>query len=153
MPLYLVRHGEAYSEDVYPEPSLTESGKATVHRMAQMVAASKISVSRICHSEKNRARQTADILSHYLKPSAGITEMKGLKPYDNVALIVPQLDATPNAMFVGHLPFMERLVTYLITGSTDRTVIRFQTSGIVCLDQTASHESWHIKWALMPQLG
>ena len=71
MPLYLVRHGEAYSEAADPDRSLTEAGKATVDGMAQLAAAFKIPVSQIFHSGKTRARQTADIFSKYLKPSEG----------------------------------------------------------------------------------
>ena len=152
MPLYLVRHGEAYSEAADPDRSLTEAGKATVDGMAQLATAFKIPVSQISHSGKTRARQTADIFSNYLKPSAGVTEIKAINPYDNVIIIAPELDPALNTMLVGHLPFMERLVSYLITGSPDKSIIKFQTGGIVCLDQIAKNESWHIKWALMPKM-
>jgi len=55
-------------------------------------------------------------------------------------------------MLVGHLPFMERLVSCLITGSPDKSIIKFQTGGIVCLDQIEKNGSWYIKWALMPKM-
>lgn len=152
MPLYLVRHGEAYSEAADPDRALTEAGKATVDGMAQLATAFKIPVSQISHSGKTRARQTADIFSNYLKPSAGVTEIKAIKPYDDVIKIAPELDPALNTMLVGHLPFMERLVSYLITGSPDKSIIKFQTGGIVCLDQIAKNESWYIKWALMPKM-
>lgn len=45
MSLYLVRHGEAYSEAADPDRSLTEAGKATVEGMAQLATAFKIPVS------------------------------------------------------------------------------------------------------------
>ena len=152
MPLYLVRHGEAYSEAADPDRSLTEAGKVTVDGMAQLTAAFNIPVSQILHSGKTRARQTAEIFSNYLKPSEGVAEIKAINPYDDVAAIVPKLDQTLNTMMVGHLPFMERLVSYLITGSQERSIIKFQTGGIVCLDQIAKNESWYIKWALMPKM-
>ena len=152
MPLYLVRHGEAYSETFDPNRSLTEAGKATVDGMAQMAAAFNIPVSEIFHSGKTRARQTAEIFSNHLKPSAGIKEIRGISPNDDVTTIEPELDSTLNTMLVGHLPFMERLVSYLVIGSPDRSIIRFQTGGIVCLDQIVKHEPWHIKWALMPRM-
>jgi phosphohistidine phosphatase len=152
MPLYLLRHGEAHSETVDPNRSLTEAGKATVDGMAQMAIAFKIPVSEIFHSGKARARQTAEIFSNYLKPSGGVKEIKGIKPNDDVTILAPELDSTLNTMLVGHLPFMERLVSYLVIGSPDRSIIRFQTGGIVCLDQITKHESWYIKWALMPKM-
>ena len=152
MPLYLVRHGEAYSEEVDPDRSLTEAGKAAVDDMAQLADSFKIPVSQIFHSGKTRARQTADIFSGYLKPSAGVTEIKAINPHDDVTKIAPKLDPALNTMIVGHLPFMERLVSYLITGSPDKSVIKFQAGGIVCLDQIEKNGSWYIKCALMPKM-
>ena len=48
---------------------------------------------------------------------------------------------------------MERLTAYLITGSMERPVFKFQNSGIVCLDKVPDTESWVIKWTLMPHIG
>jgi phosphohistidine phosphatase len=152
MPLYLVRHGEAYSEAADPDRSLTEAGKATVDGMAQLAAAFNIPVSQILHSGKTRARQTADIFSKHLKPFAGVKEIKGIKPHDDVTIIAPKLDPDLNTMIVGHLPFLERLVSYLVTGSPDTSIIKFQAGGIVCLDQIEKNGSWHVKWALMPKM-
>ena len=152
MPLYLVRHGEAHPEAADPDRSLTEAGKATARAMAKVAAAFNIPVSQVCHSGKTRARQTADIFSKYLKPSAGVTEIKAINPNDDVTKIAPELDPALNTMLVGHLPFMERLVSYLITGSPDKAIIKFQAGGIVCLDQIEKNGSWYIKWALMPKM-
>ena len=152
MPLYLVRHGEAYSEAADPDRSLTEAGKATVDDMAQLANSFKIPISQIFHSGTIRARQTADIFSKYLKPSVGVTEIKAINPYDDVTKIAPELDPALNTMLVGHLPFMERIVSYLITGSPDKSIIKFQTAGIVCLDQVEKNGSWYIKWVLMPKM-
>ena len=153
MPLYLVRHGEAHSEAADPNRSLTEAGMATVDGMAQLATAFKIPVSQIFHSGKTRARQTAEVFSNYLKPSVGAIEIKAIKPYDDVTEIAPELDPALNTMLVGHIPFLERLVSYLITGSQDKLIIKFQTGGIVCLDQIEKNGSWYIKWALMPNMG
>ena len=152
MPLYLVRHGEAYSEAADPDRSLTEAGKATVDGMAQLTAAFNIPVSQIFHSGKTRARQTADILSKYLKPSEGVAEIKAINPYDDVTKIAPELDRELNTMLVGHLPFLERLVSYLVTGSPDASITKFQMGGIVCLDRIEKNGPWHVKWALMPKM-
>src|SRR3990172_2463972 len=68
MSLCLVRHGQADSGAFNPDPSLTEEGRAAVDRMAHLASAFAIPVSQILHSSKIRARQTAAIMSHYLKP-------------------------------------------------------------------------------------
>jgi phosphohistidine phosphatase len=58
-----------------------------------------------------------------------------------------------DVMLVGHLPLMERLTAYLITGSFEKPVFKFQYSGIVCLNKDPTSGSWVIKWALMPHNG
>jgi len=152
MPLYLVRHGEAHSGAADPDPYLTEAGNATVDGMAQLAAAFSIPVSQILHSGKIRSRQTAEIFSRHLKPSKGATEITAINPYDDVTAIASELDPALNTMIVGHLPFLERLVSDLVTGSPDRSIIKFQTGGIVCLDRMEKDGSWHVKWALMPKM-
>jgi phosphohistidine phosphatase len=58
-----------------------------------------------------------------------------------------------NIMIVGHLPFMERLTSFLITGDVERPVFTFQNGGIVCLDEDPEAKGWVIKWTLMPEIG
>jgi len=45
---------------------------------------------------------------------------------------------------------MEKLVSYLTTGREEPKVIKFQNSGIVCLDQDES--GWFIRWTLNPDI-
>ena len=106
----------------------------------------------IKHSGKKRARQTADILAEILKPEKGIMEISGLKPLDDVAVIADTLSGQDNIMLVGHLPHLERLTSYLITGTAEKTIFKFQNGGIVCLDSIPDNQSWLIKWALMPRI-
>ena len=58
-----------------------------------------------------------------------------------------------NTMLVGHLPFMDRMASYLVTGSTDTPVFKFQNSGIVCLNKNPDTDSWVIVWTLIPNIG
>lgn len=150
MPVYLVQHGQAYLEKVDPDRSLTEEGKEAVDRIARLASTFKVPVFQILHSGKTRARQTAEIMAKYLNPALGIEEIRGINPNDDVVKISHSLDPSKNIMLVGHLPFLERLVSYLILGKVDKTITKFQNGGIVCLDKDSSTQSWHIKWALMP---
>jgi len=59
--VYLVRHGKAKSKEEDPERHLTERGAEEVRRVARFLAAAGIQVSKILHSGKTRARQTAEI--------------------------------------------------------------------------------------------
>ena len=55
-------------------------------------------------------------------------------------------------MLVGHLPFMEKLAAYLLSGSIENLMVKFQNAGIVCLDKETDSGSWFIKWTLVPNL-
>ena len=58
-------------------------------------------------------------------------------------------------MVVGHMPFMQRLVSYLTVWSEEIRVYQFQNSGIVCLDNSEGTDSkldWFIKWTLNPNI-
>ncbi|MFC1485266.1 phosphohistidine phosphatase SixA, partial [bacterium] len=142
--------GKSLPKDQDPEQGLSEQGILDVERIANTAKSYKICVSNIKHSGKKRAKQTAEIFAKALNPKNGVQEMKGLSPLDDVAEIIGKINIEDNIMLVGHLPFMERLVSYLITGDSDKTVFKFQNGGIVCLDQ--DEDSWFIKWSLTPNI-
>jgi phosphohistidine phosphatase len=152
MALFLVQHGKSLSADVDPEQGLSEEGRSEAGRIADVAKGYRVHVSRIQHSGKKRARETAEILASALHPGQGVQERPGLKPLDDVAGIAGNLDGAEDLMLVGHLPFMSRLASYLITKNTDLPVFRFQNGGILCLDQEPNTRSWIIKWALMPNI-
>ena len=152
MALFLVQHGTSVPKEIDPESPLTDDGRDTVERIARDAAGHKIEVDLIKHSGKTRARQTAEIMAYFLKPPGGIQEVSGLDPLDDVALAAKSIAGSENVMLVGHLPFMERLASYLISGSPDRTVVKFQNGGIVRLDRAPETRVWFIKWTLMPEI-
>lgn len=153
MALYLIQHGKSLPKDQDPDQGLSEEGITETERMARLAQDYAVRVSQIRHSVKTRARQTAEILADALKPQNDIQEISGIKPMDDVAACATKIDPDENVMLVGHLPFMERITSYLITGSIDQPVIKFQNSGIVCLDKDPETQSWFIKWTLMPNIG
>ncbi|MBW2492868.1 MAG: phosphohistidine phosphatase SixA [Deltaproteobacteria bacterium] len=153
MALYLVQHGKSLPKDKDPKKGLSQEGVEETERIAQVAKGYAVPVSEIIHSGKTRARQTAEIFEAALKTSGGIHERSGLNPLDDVIVFADTIDSTEGEMLVGHLPFMERLAAYLITGSIEKPVFKFQNSGIVCLDKDTGTGSWVIKWALMPHIG
>jgi len=152
MTLYLVQHGQSLPKDVDPDQGLSETGVAETERIAGVAKDYQINIGHILHSVKTRARKTADIFASALNPSGGVKEVEGLKPMDDVAAFAADLSPDTNTMLVGHLPFMERMTSYLVTGSIDQPVLKFQNSGIVCLDQDPDTKSWIIIWTLMPHI-
>ena len=153
MALYLIQHGKSLPKDQDPDQGLSKEGIAETKRMASLAKDQGITVSQIRHSVKSRARQTAEIFAEAMTPREGIQEVSGIKPMDDVAEYAANLDPDENVMLVGHLPFMERITSYLTTGSIDQTVFKFQNSGIVCLDKDPETQSWVIKWTLLPNIG
>jgi phosphohistidine phosphatase len=153
MSLYLVQHALAHDKATDPRRPLTEEGVADVTRIAEVAADYGVSVDRIGHSGVRRARQTAEVLARHLPPARGVVELGGLGPMDDVAEFARQLPGQSDLMLVGHLPFMARLCSHLITGSAETPVFRFQNGGIVCLMKLPDPAGWVIKWALMPEVG
>lgn len=151
MALYLVQHGKSLPGEVDPEKGLSDEGIAEVKRIAKAALAHNVHVSAIRHSGKKRARQTAEHIGRILSISQ-IAQIAGMNPLDDVEEFAQPLSPGANLMLVGHLPFMERLASWLTTGAIDFTVFKFQNGGIVCIDRLPDADRWTIKWALMPNI-
>lgn len=152
MAVYLVQHGKSLPEEKDPEKGLSEQGVNDVERMAKLASESGIIPTFIQHSGKKRARQTAEIFSAVLHPVKGVVEISGLNPLDDVRAFAESLESRENIMYVGHLPFMERLTSYLICGDEENPVVKFRNSGIVCIDNDKDKGKWVIRWMLMPDM-
>ena len=153
MALFLVQHGKSLPKDKDPQQGLSEEGISETKRIASVAKGYGVHISCINHSGKTRARQTAEIFASALEPDGGVQEIRGIKPLDDVVAFSENVESESDLMIVGHLPFMERLTSYLITGSIEPPVFKFQNSGIVCLDKDPDSRSWVIKWTLMPNIG
>jgi phosphohistidine phosphatase len=151
MAIYLVQHGKSLPKDVDPDKGLSEEGRKEVERVASAARRHGLEVASIRHSGKKRALQTAEIIAFMLHSSGGVKEMSGLGPSDDVTNLAATIDQHENTMFVGHLPFMEKLVAYLIRGSVEKPVLRFKNGGIVCLEKEPESGAWIIKWMLLPE--
>ena len=150
MDFYLVRHGEAKSELEDPRRPLSDHGRGQVEKVGRAVAAKGISVSKILHSDKLRAKETAEILGEYLFPPDGVFEVKGLGPEDDPSLFKAELElADDSLMLVGHLPHLGRLASLLVVGEPENSVADFPPAAIVCISRAA--EKWEVRWVVTPQ--
>ena len=152
MALYLVQHGISLPKTEDPEQGLSETGMSEVRLIAEVARNYRVQVATIKHSGKKRACQTAEIFAELLTPDDGMAQLDGLKPLDDVTALAPTLSSDANIMLIGHLPFMEKLVAFLITGVADKRIFKFQNGGIICLDQDPEERAWFIKWTLMPKI-
>jgi phosphohistidine phosphatase len=149
--LYLVQHGEAKSKAEDPQRPLTQRGKEEVARVAAFAAGAGLQVGQIRHSGKRRAEETASLLADYLSPTEGVVAVSGLAPRDDVRPVAEALQGeTQPVMLVGHLPFLDRLASLLVTGDAERSVVRFRMGGIVCLVREG--EKWVVGWMVTPDL-
>ena len=153
MALYVVQHGKSLPKTEDQEKGLSAEGKMETERIADVAAGYRVGVSRIIHSGKKRARETADILCLRLSPAGGSESAEGMNPMDDVRTFADSLDLDKNVMLVGHLPFLERLIGLLVCGHPDQTVFKLQNSGILCLDRLPEINHPVIRWALMPSVG
>jgi phosphohistidine phosphatase len=151
MEVYLVQHAQAIAKQEDARRPLTEQGRRSAAAVAAACGRLGFTVHQIRHSGKTRAQQTAAILAETLSPPGGVVQASGLGPRDNVEPVAHGLEASENpVLLVGHLPFMERLAAYLLTGDPGRTVVEFTNAGIVCLSREGGR--WKVRWILTPQM-
>ena len=153
MNLYLVQHAEAKSEAEDAERSLSAKGLADITNVAAWLNEhAGIEVRSILHSGKTRARQTAEILTEHLQPPEGANAAEDLNPKDDPSIWARRLAQTlDDAMLVGHLPHLSRLASQLLCEDENRTLVKFQLGGMVCLGRDEA-KTWSVRWMLIPQL-
>lgn len=150
MHFYLVRHGEARSAAEDPQRSLSDQGRKHAEEVARAAAAKGICIFEILHSDKLRAKQTAEIMSRFLSPQDGIREISGLSPDDDPLVARAELEtAKGSLMLVGHLPHLSRLASLLVAGDQEREIVNFPTAAIVCV--AYAEGSWQLQWILRPK--
>ncbi len=148
--LYLVRHGDAVDEGRDPKRPLSESGRAEVEKIARYLAGLKIPVDRIFHSPKLRAAQTAEILSTHLHPKKGSSESDGLLPNDAPKAWKKRLkDMEGSLMIVGHLPYLTRLASLLLSDDSEKVQLALSTGGVMSLRKD-DKGTWTLEWMIAP---
>jgi phosphohistidine phosphatase len=150
MRLYLVQHGEAKSEAEDPERSLTIRGEEETKKISGAAKKQGLRPSRIYHSGKKRAEQTAGIIAGAFDLSA--QPGQGLNPNDDVRPWVERVSRkTEDLMIVGHLPFLEKLASFLVCGDEGAKAVTFRYSAIVCLEKKESRR-WAVDRVIKPEM-
>jgi len=150
MKLYLVQHGEAKSEAEDPERSLTIRGEEETRKVSGAAKRLDIRPSRIYHSGKKRAEETAGIIAAALDLS--VQAGKGLNPNDDVRPWVERISGEgEDLMIVGHLPFLEKLASFLVCGDEGARAVMFRYSAIVCLEKKESGR-WAVGRVIKPEM-
>lgn len=152
MKIYLVQHAEALPKDVDPERPLSEAGRRDAEHVAAFLRKAKVHATRVVHSGKRRASDTAAILASALARKPGIEETEGLNPEDSPKKFAGRIDELGDGtIIVSHLPFLSRLVSQLVAEDDTVELVRYEPGSVVCLEQDEAG-AWVIAWMLRPEL-
>jgi len=146
--LYFAQHGLAVDKSENPERPLSEEGIKQTEAIAARLCNAGIVVDHIFHSGKLRAAQTAEIFASVLDTSS-IDKIDYISANDDVEKIAHALSLN-DALYVGHLPHLEKLVPYLITGNSKPKIVKLQNSAVVCLEK--DNNNFFVKWYLTVDL-
>lgn len=150
MLLYLVQHGQAKPKAENADRPLTDEGRREVESvMLLMMQFGAVSASRVLHSGKLRAAETARIIA--TKLDAESEEVDGLAPNDDPAIWERRLaEADRDTLLVGHMPHLSRLTSRLLCGDAEAGIVEFANGGVVCLHRDDAH--WAVRWSIPPAL-
>ena len=139
MRLYLVQHGDALTKDVDPERRLSDQGRADITRLVAWLLTNEVAVSRIYHSGKTRARQTAELLGSVLEAGGEILSAEGLGPNDPPKVFLKRLqNVDEDTLIASHLPFVARVLSQAVTGSPDQQLVTFRPGSIAVVERDES---------------
>ena len=153
MKLYLMQHGEAVPAEENAERPLSEKGLKDVGRLAVFLARSRVKVARVFHSGKPRAMATGLAMAEVIGPGREVEQAEsGLAPHDNTDQLADVANALDeDFMVVGHMPFMGRMVSRLLTGDEDAATIAFTPGTVACLERGLDGK-WSLNWVVRPEL-
>ena len=152
MKLYLVQHAKAASKQVDPQRPLTEEGHRDIQKVAAFIKPLSLAVDYLWHSGKKRAVQTAEVLAEAVKVKEGPIAHERLGPNDDVTALKNELGSNEqDVMVVGHLPFLGKLASLLLSGCESANTVAFKNGGIVCLGRSELKQ-WQIEWMVTPEI-
>jgi phosphohistidine phosphatase len=152
MKLYLVQHAKAASKDMDPQRPLSDQGRRDIQKVAAFIKPLSLSVDYLWHSTKERAIQTAEILAEAVKINEAKIVRDGLAPNDDVTQLKDELiSSQQDIMIVGHMPFVSKLASLLLTGHEFAGTVAFKQGGIVALSSSEPNH-WQIDWMVIPEL-
>lgn len=163
MLLLLVRHAIACAHDPVSWPDdrdrpLTPLGQKKFRGTAKGLGSLVPSVDVVLSSPLRRTWQTALILHRKAGwPSPRPLEELAPGPSSDALLgALASQSAAQSMALVGHQPGLEKLVSYLLSGETNRVRVALKKGGVACLetDDTPAPGAATLRWLMTPaQLG
>lgn len=149
MRLYFVQHGEAVAKAVDESRPLTDKGAADVGRLASWLGERATRVSRILHSGKLRAEQTAELLAPLLEDGGSVEAKSGLSPNDAPETLLDSLE-DEDVIVAGHMPFVSRAVSVALGLTPDRPIAAFKPGSVAVLERDAEG-AWYLMAFIRPE--
>ena len=107
-----------------------------------------VQLGKIFHSGKLRAEQSARLIAESIPPGIEPEQAEGLKPNDDPAIISGVIEPMrENVLIVSHMPFVSRLCSTLLTGTTE-TEFASVPGTLFCLEHT--DRKWRLAYMLRP---
>lgn len=151
MELYLVQHSESKSKEEDPERGLSDLGFSNIRKMAEFARKLDICVDTIFHSDKLRAKQTANELADAVHYMTGLKQRDGIAPMDEIIPMKDEINKSDkNIMIVGHLPYLDKLSSALLCGDQNKNILGFQCGCIVKIGKSERAEGWDLQWMITP---
>ncbi len=151
MQLICMRHAEPMpATATCIDPGLSQNGRDALLQVSQYISQFSSPIEKMYCSDKQRAVETADGLlsSGYAFPA--VETLACLHPsasFDAMCDGVQSLGAS--SLVISHNPHITQLVSYLLTGSSDKSVFSFTPGAAVSLQLSNAH-SWSLNWAFRP---
>lgn len=157
MHLYLSQHGDAVPKSENPDRPLSDKGRKDVGRMASFLARARLPLAGVVHSGKLRAQQSALILSEGLGAGRVVQDCAyPISPNDPIEPLYDALmankDIEDNVLIVGHLPYLDRLLSRLVAGDEGAQCVRFEPGCVIALSREDQAPTWQIEWVMQPRL-
>ena len=152
MRLWIVQHGDALAKDVDPSRPLSEKGRSDIEGLASHLAGCGVRVERVVHSGKTRAQQTAEILAASLQARERVEAVKNLDPLNPPGSFAAECaGAAGDLLVAGHMPFVGKLVSFLVAAREDANLLGFVPGAAACLER-ADDGTWSVVCLLRPEL-
>ncbi len=160
MNLFILRHGIAvehgaagYEND--DERPLTSKGERKVWMIAEAMKALEISFDLILSSPLVRARETAEIVAEVLKSKKRMELTDTLAPQESAKRLIDYLNdqgAVDDVLLVGHEPFLSRLISLLISGDSEASVL-LKKGGFckLSMEDLQQGQCATLEWLLTPK--
>ncbi len=155
MEIYLMQHGQAFSEEADPERSLTPDGENQIVVSARALAKMGIGFDLMVASPKKRARQTAELVARrldYRVDDIKVTEtLKPTAPSQEAITFLKAYEDKRRILLAGHLPSLGEIASDLL-GEGSTVSVHFVMGGVCRIDiDLLQGGSGRLEWYLTPE--